>query len=454
MDFIESIKQFSERVSMLKDTISTEEATKMSLVVPLFQLLGYDVFNPSEFCPEYIADVGIKKGEKVDYAILENGQPTILIECKSCSEQLDKHSSQLFRYFGTSPAKFGILTNGIIYRFYTDLEESNKMDLVPFLEINMLQLKDASINELKKFCKDNFDKDKIFSTAEELKYSSLIKGALQKEFESPSDDFVRFILADIYEGQKNQRVLDKFSPLVKRAFSSFVNEIVNTKISSALSVDSDEETNESTATTVEEAPVSKIITTEEEIEGFYIVRGLLAGIVPVEDVVYRDTESYFGVLYTNNNRKPICRLNLDTKNKQLLIPDENKKFERIYIESLNDIYKYKNKLIEVVKRIFIKKKSPPRWLRVARISEDILYLIVQVILYHLRTAIASGTSVPCWLLFLYPFLCDAAPERRCVLWEDERNTLNYRTATALLSAYPGRIGQTLMEFTLRPKNSI
>lgn len=350
MDFIESIKQFSERVSMLKDTISTEEATKMSLVVPLFQLLGYDVFNPSEFCPEYIADVGIKKGEKVDYAILENGQPTILIECKSCSEQLDKHSSQLFRYFGTSPAKFGILTNGIIYRFYTDLEESNKMDLVPFLEINMLQLKDASINELKKFCKDNFDKDKIFSTAEELKYSSLIKGALQKEFESPSDDFVRFILADIYEGQKNQRVLDKFSPLVKRAFSSFVNEIVNTKISSALSVDSDEETNESTETITEETPVSKIITTEEEIEGFYIVRGLLAGIVPVEDVAYRDTESYFGVLYTNNNRKPICRLNLDTKNKQLLIPDENKKFERIYIESLNDIYKYKNKLIEVVKR--------------------------------------------------------------------------------------------------------
>lgn len=131
MDFTESIKQFSERVSMLKDTVSTEEATKMSLVVPLFQLLGYDVFNPSEFCPEYIADVGIKKGEKVDYAILENGQPIILVECKSCSEQLDKHSSQLFRYSDFS-AKFGILTNGVISRFYTDLEESNKMDLVPF----------------------------------------------------------------------------------------------------------------------------------------------------------------------------------------------------------------------------------------------------------------------------------------------------------------------------------
>lgn len=347
MEFNETIKQFSERITVLKDNVSTEESTKMSLVVPLFQILGYDVFNPSEFCPEYVADVGIKKGEKVDYAILDNGQPTILIECKSCSEQLDKHSSQLFRYFGASPAKFGILTNGIIYRFYTDLEESNKMDLVPFLEINMLNLKDSSINELKKFAKENFDKEKIFSTAEELKYSSLIKGLLAREYEAPSENFIRFILSDIYEGQKNQKIIEKFTPVVKRAFSSFVNELVNNKISSAL-VDESDSIDE--AETIEEAPVSKIVTTEEEIEGFYIIRGLLAGTVPVEDIVHRDTESYFGILYKNNNRKPICRLNLDTKNKQLLIPDENKKFERIYIESLNDIYKYQNQLIDVAKR--------------------------------------------------------------------------------------------------------
>ena len=270
MDFNESIKQFSERVAAMKDNISTEEATKMSLIVPLFQLLGYDVFNPTEFCPEYTADVGIKKGEKVDYAILENGAPSILIECKSCSEQLDKHSSQLFRYFGTTPAKFGILTNGIVYRFYTDLEESNKMDLVPFLEIDMMNLKDSSINELKKFCKDNFDKEKIFSTAEELKYSSLIKGVLAKEFDSPSEEFVRLILANIYDGQKNQRVIDKFTPLVKRAFSSFVNELVNNKISSALTKDTEETSEEPEAV---EVPASKIVTTEDEIEAYYIIRG-------------------------------------------------------------------------------------------------------------------------------------------------------------------------------------
>ena len=253
----------------------------------------------------------------------------------------------MFRYFGVSPAKFGILTNGIIYRFFTDLEESNKMDLVPFLEINMLNLKDSSINELKKFAKENFDKEKIFSTAEELKYSSLIKGLLSREYEAPSENFIRFILSDIYEGQKNQKIIEKFTPVVKRAFSSFVNELVNNKISSAL-VDESDSIDEAEA--IEEAPVLKIVTTEEEIEGFYIIRGLLAGTVPVEDIVHRDTESYFGILYKNNNRKPICRLNLDTKNKQLLIPDENKKFERIYIESLNDIYKYQNQLIDVAKR--------------------------------------------------------------------------------------------------------
>lgn len=347
MEFNESIKQFAERVSKIKDNISTEEATKMSLIVPMFQLLGYDVFNPLEFCPEYTADVGIKKGEKVDYAILENGNPNILIECKSCSDQLDKHSSQLFRYFGTTAAKFGILTNGITYRFYTDLEETNKMDLVPFLEIDMMNLKDASIIELKKFCKDNFDKEKIFSTAEELKYSGLIKGILSQELDSPSEEFVRFILASIYEGQKNQRVIEKFTPVVKKAFSSFINEIVNSKISSALSEDTDKESEEQVEDT---KPVSKIVTTKEELEAFYIIRGILAEIVPVEDIVHRDTESYFGILYKDNNRKPICRINLDTKNKQLLIPDENKKFERIYIESLNDLYQYKTRLVEVVKR--------------------------------------------------------------------------------------------------------
>lgn len=351
MGFNEDVKQFAQRVSSLKNSISTEEATKMSMIVPFFQILGYDVFNPSEFCPEYVADVGIKKGEKIDYAILIDSVPSVLIECKWCGEPLDKHASQLFRYFATSPAKFGILTNGLVYRFYTDLEEANKMDLVPFLEIDMENIKDSQLSELKKFCKANFDSDRIFSTAEELKYTNLIKTALQNELDNPSEPFVKSILTSVYDGPKTQKVIEKFSPIIKKSFASLIGETVNQKISSALSSeDKIEEPIPSEEKDQDDTSDSKIITTEEEIEAFYIIRGILAGTVPVEDIAHRDTESYFGILYKDNNRKPICRINLDKKNKQLLIPDENKKFERIYIDSLNDIYTYKDKLIETVKR--------------------------------------------------------------------------------------------------------
>lgn len=191
MGFNEDLKQLAERVVSLRESISTEEATKMSMILPFFQLLGYDVFNPSEFCPEYTADIGVKKGEKVDYAILIDNTPQILIECKWCGESLSKHGSQLFRYFGTSQAKFGILTNGLTYQFFTDLDEVNKMDLTPFLEIHLDNLKDAQINELKKFSKEIFDKDSIFSTASDLKYSSLIKNLLASDIEEPSDDFCK-----------------------------------------------------------------------------------------------------------------------------------------------------------------------------------------------------------------------------------------------------------------------
>lgn len=345
MDFNEQLNNYSNRTQQLKSQLITEESTKTSLIMPFFQMLGYDIFNPLEFCPEYTADVGIKKGEKVDYAILKDGNPVILIECKSCNETLDKHSSQLFRYFGTTSAKFCILTNGIVFQFFTDLEEVNKMDLTPFLEINFENLKDYQINELKKFRKTDFDSDRITSTASNLKYTSLIKDFLQQQIDDPNDDFVKYVTGNVYDGSKTQKILEQFSPLVKKSFASLINELVNKKISSALDKNEDSESVED-----EIIPKSKIITTEAEIESYYIIRGMLAGTCNVEDVTYRDTESYFGILFTNNNRKPICRLNLDRKNKQLFIPDENKKYERIYIDSLNDLYKYKSRLIEVVKR--------------------------------------------------------------------------------------------------------
>ena len=349
-DFGESVKSLASKARSIKDSLQTEEATKMSLIIPMFTAMGYDVFNPDEFCPEYTADVGVKKGEKVDYAILVDGDPLILVECKPVTENLDKYGSQLFRYFSVTSAKFGILTNGIVYRFYTDLDETNKMDLVPFLEVNLLDLRDNAVSEMKKFCKESFDTDKIISRAEELKYSGLIKTYLTSEIEDPSDEFVRLVLSDVYEGLKTQKVVDKYKPLVKRTFASLVDEMVKRRLTAALeSEDVPQDEPETTELEVEEKSKTNIVTTEREIEAFYIVRGILAGHVQVSDVAYRDTGSYFAILFQDNNRKPICRLNLDARQNHIMIPDEDKNFTRYDIDSLEDIYQHKDKLIHIAK---------------------------------------------------------------------------------------------------------
>lgn len=159
MDFKDQLKQFSERVMMLKENILTEEATKNAFIMPFIQLLGYDVFNPLEVIPEMDCDLVKKKGEKLDYAIMREGEAILLIECKHWQQNLELHETQLQKYYVASKAKFGLLTNGIIYRFYTDLEKENIMDEVPFLEINLESIREAQIEELKKFHKSYFDID-------------------------------------------------------------------------------------------------------------------------------------------------------------------------------------------------------------------------------------------------------------------------------------------------------
>lgn len=268
---------------------------------------------------------------------------------------MQKHGSQLFRYFGVTCAKFGILTNGIVYQFYTDLDESNKMDAKPFLEFDFSKIKESLIPELQKFCKNVFDYDKIVSTASNLKYTSLIKDKISSEMSIPSDDMVKLLLTGVYEGQKNHRVLEKFRQVVKDSFSSIINETVNQKISYALNQGdaSEEQQKDSPDGSSEEILAdtntdSKIITTENEIQAFYIVRGLLAEICPVDRIVYRDVQRYFSVLLDDNNRKPICRLDLNSKQFRLYVPNENKSF--IKYDIINDICKYKSDLIDAAKR--------------------------------------------------------------------------------------------------------
>lgn len=351
MEFTEKLKGLASRIENLKDSISTEEATKTSLIMPFFAMLGYDVFNPLEFVPEFTADVGIKKGEKVDYAIMVDGNPVILVEAKSNTEQLDKHGSQLFRYFGTTSAKFGILTNGAVYQFYTDLETPNKMDTVPFLEINLLELRDSAIPELRKFTKENFNINKIFDAANDLKYTSQIKNILEDEFSNPSDDFTRLVLTPIYEGMKTQAVIDKFKPLVKKSITQFINEKLNDKLKSAIqgTVPADDEVEETLET--EETHTNDIITTMEEIESYIVVRTLLMDVIDPERIYYKDTHSYFSIIVDNKVTRWVCRVFLKESVKYIIIQDANGTDNRYDISSVNDIVKYKNELSERLEAI-------------------------------------------------------------------------------------------------------
>jgi len=349
MEFNNQIKSFSKRIEALIQNIKTEEATKTSLIMPFFQLLGYDVFNPEEFIPEFTSDVGIKKGEKVDYAIKIEGNVVLLIEAKPVFEKLEKHDSQLFRYFSVSKAKFAILTNGVNYKFYTDLDEHNKMDPKPFLDINLLDIKDSQINELIKFQKSTFDVDYIFNTAEELKYTNEIKQLLSQQLENPTESFTSYIIGEIYSGRKTQNVLDKFTPIVKKSYVQFINELVNEKIKNAL--DNDSKVKEEVAISSETVSVEpKIITTDEELESFYIIKNILKDTIDYARISYKDTESYFNVLIDNNVRKWVCRIFFNSKNKYLIVNSEQNNGEKFEFEEIVDLYKYKDILIDAAKR--------------------------------------------------------------------------------------------------------
>jgi len=342
MEFQNKVKELAERVANLKENIQTEEATKNAFIMPFIQILGYDVFNPTEVIPEFVADVGIKKGEKVDYAIIQNGTPIMLIECKRWAENLDVYSSQLHRYFNATKARFGLLTNGLKYRFYTDLELKNVMDAEPFLEFDIENIKDYTLNELRKFHKTSFDIDKIIDSASELKYSIAIKEVLKVEFENPSEEFVKFFTKQIYKGKQiNKKVLEQFTVIVQKSINQTFKDVVNERLQSALSKDESKVEEE----IVEE---SKIVTTDEEVEAFHIVRSIIRTKVEVNRIIARDTQSYFGILLDDNNRKPICRLHLNGSNKYIGLFDQNKSEERILLNNIDEIYVYTDRLLNTI----------------------------------------------------------------------------------------------------------
>lgn len=351
MDFQTRISELSEKIRQSQALVQTEQATKSAFIMPFLQLLGYDVFSPLEVVPEYTADVGIKKGEKVDFAILRDGQPVMLIECKCCGAALDAGKcSQLFRYFHTlSTARIGILTNGIQYQFFTDLDKPNVMDQRPFMEFDMLAPDKVLIPEVLKLSKANWDMAATLSAATELKYTRALKSVLAGELQAPGEELVRLLANKVYDGTLTAKVREMFAGLVRRAFQQLVNDMINERLTSAMIVPQQQESAlPAEAEGKPDEPVSKVTTTEDEHEGFHLVKAILRRVVDPKRIIMRDTQSYCGVLLDDNNRKPICRLHFNGKQKYLGLFNADKTEERIPIESVDDIYAHSERLKKTV----------------------------------------------------------------------------------------------------------
>lgn len=345
-----ALDEIATKLKGFGSALETEEATKNALVMPFIsRVLGYDVFNPQEVVPEFVADVGTKKGEKVDYAIMRDGGIQMLIEAKPVGAPLSlENASQLTRYFTVCSARIGVLTNGRHWLFYTDLDKANIMDGKPFLRLDLLDIDAYSLPELKKLTKESFDLDSILAAAEELKYVSAVKAEVAKEFATPSTDMVRLLSKRVYDGSFTAKVQGAFEGVVAKAMRQYITEQVNSRLKTALN----DPQQASAGTTSEEVAqaVDEIHTTEEEREAFMIVRAILASEVDVERVVARDRKTYFGVLLDDNNRKPICRFHFNAQSvKHLGTFDADKNETRHQIFSLNDIYKYVEELRQAVR---------------------------------------------------------------------------------------------------------
>lgn len=361
MDFKDTIVQLAERIAKQKEAIITEEATKTAFVMPLISSLGYDVFNPFEVVPELDCDLIKKKGEKIDYAIMKDEEPILLIECKHCKQDLNLHDTQLKKYFVASKARFGVLTNGIEYRFYTDLDNQNIMDEKPFLVVNLLEVQDGDIEQLKKFHKSYYNESDILSTANELKYTTEIKNLFVKEFATPSPDFVRYFTKQAYtSGQITQKVIDQFSPIVKRSIHSVINDIISERLNNAIKADGNSDKMNAVAEIAIQVPEletlpegvifidkeSGVTTTQEELDAFNIVKSILRKDIDVSRIQYRDFKTYFSI-YVDSQSKWICRIYFNSR-KFISFPTVKEGFrnneEKVEIETLDHIFDYADEL--------------------------------------------------------------------------------------------------------------
>ena len=363
MPLKEDLASLASRIAgMLEGTnsLQTEEGTKNALVMPFIRALGYDVFDPNEVVPEYTADYGRRQGEKIDYAIMHGAdEPIIVIECKKASEDLDAHRSQLGRYFPHVPAGIGVLTNGLVWQFFTDLDETNRMDETPFLQVDIRNLSDRDFAALGRFAKGQFDLDAIRTASEEMRYISGMRAYLEELYQQPDDAFVNLLVQQVFQGRMTAGRRETFTPMVRSAFRGFVTDQINVTLQNAIArqnaiegaslpVDEDGPVDAEPGEETEERD-GGIITTVEEQEAYELVQSLVSAVVAPERVTLNDTQQYCAVTLDGNNRKTICRFRFGPRVKRIGFNDP-KNATPHQIDAIADIANYTDQLRETVQQ--------------------------------------------------------------------------------------------------------
>ena len=335
MDFIDEVRTRSGRFAKRVDHLDTEEATKSALVLPFIQMLGYEIFDPTEVVPEFTADIGTKKGEKVDYALMRDGETILLVECKKYGSNLhEAEISQLLRYFTVTSARFGVLTDGVSYRFFTDLDEPNIMDPHPFFEFNMLDFTEAQVRELKRFTKSAFDTSEIVDAARDLKYTTEIKRVLAEEFASPSEDLIQFVIKKVYKGRATASAREMFGSLTLQALTEFINERIDGRLKSALErIEGQNKTGESEP--VQERENEDAAFAPQETEALQIVKAIVRDMVPVRRLGLRRYTQHCSILLDNSRFKVVCWLWFTSKSIRLGLSED---YTSIPLETLDDLY--------------------------------------------------------------------------------------------------------------------
>lgn len=321
--FVERLRRHAEHVMNVGVHCTTEETTKQALILPFLDILGFSPFDPTRVKAEYGADFpGVKANERVDYALFCHGVPVMFIEAKAYAEKPTNHAPQLSRYFNATPeVAIAAITNGLQWRFFTDLNNKNVMDSDPFLVVDFDRLDDSQIGRLYRFRHDEFQPDALRTLAEESVYLNAFTAVIASSLREPDSDFVRYVVGRSgIQRQLNARFIESVTPIVRQAVGKAVSDMVvvglstkphqvdNTHIPSPPAVDP-------YAEHVDPAN-PKIVTTYAERRLFEIVTDIIG---ENSDLVAKDTESYFSVLYQGKVNRWLLRYYADKKQPSIQI---------------------------------------------------------------------------------------------------------------------------------------